>query len=720
MTSPSPFRFLFCLTLFFCTAGIASAQISTKELKDMQTQVRDLVEQAIPATVSLRADGGAGSGVIVNKEGTILSAQHVTGLASEMNVVFPDGKTVTAKVLGGNVGRDISMLQIEDEAPEGGWPFVKIGDSDEIEVATIVVALGHPGGYDVRRTPPVRIGRAYIVNPKRHIVSDCTLIGGDSGGPLFNLKGELVGIHSSIGQNLGQNNHVPVNVATDNWDRMVDGETWGRDFNDNPDTPVMGAQLDQESNDGVGVIFVVPNSPAEKAGLQAEDKIIRFGGRRVDTYIQLTRILGTKKPGDEVRVVVQRGDDEETLTIKLARRGDLYNRPGQPGEDDAEPEGGESPKTPKADESAGGDNAPSVYLGAVIGSQGDIISVVEVVEKSPAAKAGLKAGDRIMAVGNTAITSYDQLAGIVRAKKAGDKLTFKIKRGKETKNVPVTLGGGGTSAKPAPEKPEAGAKRPERPEFEPDPDAESTPAAKPAYLGVILDDDSGKLVVIEPVEGYAAATAGIQGDDVITHADNKPVTTVPELAAILKNKSAGQNMALKVVRGDETKTIRVKLGVKGEPAEAPAPEAEAPRRPGGSSAPEKKADPEATPKSATPAPEAPAKKADEAKSPQSDTKPEAIAPEADPDPSAEPGYLGAIFSVEGDEVSVLEVLPGTSAAKAGLKAGDILLGIGSEDVDTIAALAKRIGAAKAGDKIVLRLKRGDETLKLGVTLGTRP
>jgi len=420
----------------------------------MQSQVQALVAKATPATVALVGRGGTGSGVIVDKDGTILTAAHVMGSAETLTVVFPDGKRVAAKVLGADYARDIGMVKITDE---GEYPFVKIGDSDTIEPSTLVVTLGHPGGFDAARRPPVRIGRAYNSGKTgRFIRSDCTLIGGDSGGPLFNLEGELIGIHSSIGESLVVNNHAPVNVATKAWDRMVAGEQWGRSNQASPDNPVMGVRLSRELAEGVAVDEVFADSPGAKAGLKAGDVIVRFDGQEVKKYEDLSNRLRRKKAGNTVAVKVTRDGKTIDMKVKLERRGDFYSpererqRRQRENNPEKSPEANPGalvpevrPKRPdmeKEEEEGKGAGGKPAFLGVVFSATDDGFEIGRVVDDSAAAKAGLKVGDVVTKMDGKTYDALSELAAALRARSAGDKVTFSLTRGGKEQTLDVTLG----------------------------------------------------------------------------------------------------------------------------------------------------------------------------------------------------------------------------------------------------------------------------------------
>ena len=162
------------------------------QLKSLEQKVTGVVQKVLPATISLFStkSGASGSGVVVSKDGLILTAGHVVRGSDEMTVVFPNGKQATGKVLGANYTRDTAMIQIMDPKPTFGWPHAGIGKSRKLDSGDLVIALGHAGGYDPVRTPPVRFGRVIAQGQDHFLNTDCTLIGGDSGGPLFDLNGK--------------------------------------------------------------------------------------------------------------------------------------------------------------------------------------------------------------------------------------------------------------------------------------------------------------------------------------------------------------------------------------------------------------------------------------------------------------------------------------------------------------------------------------------------
>lgn len=300
---------------------------SLGDLRAIEKKVKAVVQKATPATVSLLSNrvGSSGSGVIVSKDGLILTAAHVIEGSREMTVIFPDGREARARVLGANYNRDAAMAQLVGKGP---WPFVELGDSSLMKTGELVVAMGHPEGYDAIRRPPVRFGRMMMRGDFGFITTDCTVIAGDSGGPLFNLDGELVGIHSHIDPREEKiNNHAEISGFLRSWDKMLGGVAWGRLGADHRSEvhPVIGLLLEADGPE-IKVIGVPRNSPALEAGVRDGDQIKEIAGQVVSSFSELGDVLIDYQVGDQVEIVLQRSGAEMTLKIKLASRQEIFRR----------------------------------------------------------------------------------------------------------------------------------------------------------------------------------------------------------------------------------------------------------------------------------------------------------------------------------------------------------------------------------------------------------
>ncbi|HVK13836.1 MAG TPA: trypsin-like peptidase domain-containing protein [Gemmataceae bacterium] len=288
---------------------------SIAELKAFQDHTKAILDKVIPATVCLQVGGASGSGVIVSKDGLILTAGHVSGDPDKtISIIFPDGKRVKGKTLGLERGKDSGMVKITDA---GEWPYVEVAPSKDVRVGQWCVSTGHPGGYKSGRSPVVRVGRIVSANDLV-IQTDCTLVGGDSGGPLFDMQGRVIGIHSRIGLPITFNMHVPTDVYKNTWEQLVRGDRIG----ENPHNVYLGVRADENVRNACQLGAITPDSPADKAGLKVGDVIAKFNGKEVKTYAEMIGLLTGRKPGDEVPVVVKRGSELKELKVVLGKRKD--------------------------------------------------------------------------------------------------------------------------------------------------------------------------------------------------------------------------------------------------------------------------------------------------------------------------------------------------------------------------------------------------------------
>lgn len=331
-----------------------------EEIRTLSQQMMDVADRCLDATVAIvsRGGSGAGSGVIVSEDGLVLTAAHVMeALTDEVMVILPDGRRFAAEKLGADFNRDAAMIRITDS---GEFPHVEVGDSAGLRRNDWCVALGHPGGYDPMRTPPLRLGR--ILSADHWLVTDSAVVGGDSGGPLFDAEGRLIGIHSNIGMTLSQNRHVPIGLFLDQWDAMLDGRRVGNRFGNRtgdpgPNRPAIGVRLGDGSDRGVEIAGVIEGSPAEESGLQAGDILSRVAGRSITSPDEFIERINRLSPGDEVRLVVLRDGEQHRFTVPLVSLDQLADPEASPRESDEDTE--EPQADADADErgSADGDEA---------------------------------------------------------------------------------------------------------------------------------------------------------------------------------------------------------------------------------------------------------------------------------------------------------------------------------------------------------------------------
>ena len=281
---------------------------SIEQLREMEQVFGEISKNVATSTVNIQVGEAQGSGVVVSRDGFILTAAHVISRPNlEAKITFSDGSTANARTLGVNRKFDSGILKIVDE---GKWDFLDIGESSPLTKGQWVVAIGHPGGLTEGRGLVYRAGRIVDINDA-FITTDCALVGGDSGGPLVDLNGYVIGIHSRIGGQLIENFHVPVDIFSVEWDELVDAVVVGSK------RAYLGISMDRTETDKILVDNVEKYDAAGKAGMKAGDIIIQIGDDKTERSADLRRALRKLKPEDKVKIRVKRGEEEVELDVTL-------------------------------------------------------------------------------------------------------------------------------------------------------------------------------------------------------------------------------------------------------------------------------------------------------------------------------------------------------------------------------------------------------------------
>ena len=418
-------------SLIFVFLSILMPQVSLgsiEELKERERKVKKVVSELMPTVVAVVGNDqpATGSGVIINEDGIIMTAGHVTEAAGkELTIILPDGRSVKGESLGANRTRDAGLARITEE---GKWPFAKIGDSKKAKLGEWLIAMGHPGGYDLNRSPPIRLGRLISSGSMGMLRTDCTLVGGDSGGPLFNLEGEVIGIHSSIGGSLAENRHVPSSVFKAGWDRMLAGEIWGSlgmmAAGVNPDRPMLGVRMN-DSNGQVTVDKVFPNSPAKRAGIEDGDVILKIDGIAAEQMSDVVDQVSSSSAGDILEVQIMRDDKEQSFKVKLVSWEDLASGLGNE----------EEPKLSQDTEKA------RPQLGVILDAEfaGRGAKIYEVINGSIASMAGILSGDIVKSVDGAEIFDANEMASKIKSAPLGSKIKFSIQRGNQDQLVEAEI-----------------------------------------------------------------------------------------------------------------------------------------------------------------------------------------------------------------------------------------------------------------------------------------
>ncbi len=448
-----------------------------KVLDEMDQEYTKLVEAVVPSVVSIttsrRVDGAVdpferllrerfhlparekyqkalGSGVIISKEGHILTNTHVVKDVDEVQVQLNDGRTMQARVLGSDEDTDIAVLKIE------GTNLIPLplGDSDKVKVGQLVFAVGNPFGLQETVTRGIisAKGRNLVEGSENSFFQTDTAINpGNSGGPLVDLHGEIIAINSSIysgsGGWQGIGFAIPANVARKTLEAVLNNSPSAAPAVRAADprgylgviiqtvTPEIAQELGVEGAEGVLVTGIVPSSPAEKAGLRGGDIITNFNGHVVRSAEDLRSRVGEVAMGKEYRVNLIRETEAKNLTVGVADLPALAA--GMPADADA---GSAPPATPMkpATNPLEGIHVSEIPPEHRPDLPADIKGVIvdDIDEDAPAAQV-LRQADVIEEINHRPVTSVPDYEAILKTLKRGEKQMLFICRGKERSFVVI-------------------------------------------------------------------------------------------------------------------------------------------------------------------------------------------------------------------------------------------------------------------------------------------
>jgi len=378
---------------------------------------------------------GVGSGFIISADGYILTNAHVVAGSSEVTVRMADAKReFKAKVVGADERTDIALLKVE----QNNLPVAKLGKSSTLEPGQWVAAIGSPFGFANTITAGIVSATERALPAETYlpfIQTDVAVNPGNSGGPLLNLDGEVVGINSMIysrtGGYMGVSFAIPIEEALDVSKQLREhGKvTRGRlGIGIQPVTKELAQSFKLDSTHGVVVVQVEPGSPAEKAGLQVGDVILAYNGKAIEEGNMLPRLVGGTKPGEQAKLEVWRKGERRTLAATIgempsAREKSAAAKPPAQGTKsrlglavrELEPE--ERKK-----------------LGVEYG-----VVVVDVAQGA-AARTPIRRGDVIVAVNQTRFKSIEEFSKLIEAQKKGDTVALLVRRGEGAIYVPIEVG----------------------------------------------------------------------------------------------------------------------------------------------------------------------------------------------------------------------------------------------------------------------------------------
>jgi serine protease Do len=363
---------------------------------------------------------GAGSGVIIDRDGHILTNNHVVEGAQEVVITMADKQEYKAKIVGRDPKTDLAVLKIDAREPLAA---ATLGNSDQLRVGDWVMAIGNPFGLSNTVTSGIVSAKGRVIGAGPYddfIQTDASINPGNSGGPLFNLKGEVVGINTAIvpqGQGIGF--AIPVNVAKPLIPQLVSKGEVTRGYlgvSIQALNAELGKALKVEKKKGVLVGDVMPDSPAAKAGIHEGDVIVSFNKKSVAEPRELSSLVANTAVGSEVPVAILRDGKEKMVTVKIDRL--------------------ESPKNPASETSHPGEGKWGLGLkelnpGNQKGSKGkgpQGVVVASVQSGSPADAAGVHEGDIILSVNRHRVNSVQEALEAISQTPDRDTLLLQVKR----------------------------------------------------------------------------------------------------------------------------------------------------------------------------------------------------------------------------------------------------------------------------------------------------
>ncbi|MBI5893900.1 MAG: DegQ family serine endoprotease [Deltaproteobacteria bacterium] len=368
-----------------------------------------------------------GSGFIINKEGYILTNNHVVENAEEILVTFTNKKEHKAKIIGTDSRLDIALIKID--AGED-LPVAALGDSDKLQIGEWVMAIGNPFGLSHTVTSGIISAKGRVIGAGPYdnfIQTDASINPGNSGGPLFNLKGEVIGINTAIiagGQGIGF--ATPINMAKEILIQLKEKGRVTRGWigvTIQDVTPELAQSFGLKEKQGALVSSVSKGDPADKAGIKSGDIIIEFDNKEIKEVNDLPKTVAATLPGKTVKIKIMRDGKEKVLAITVATMKEEGEITAKEEKEEASPENkigiSVQPITPEIARRYGF-------------KETDGVLVVQVKPDSPAGKAGIKRGDIIKEVNRLEITNLKDYKDAM--KKAGKDKTvlFLIQRGSNT------------------------------------------------------------------------------------------------------------------------------------------------------------------------------------------------------------------------------------------------------------------------------------------------
>lgn len=389
--------------------------------------------RSLPQQQEEEVPRGIGSGFIISADGFVLTNAHVVEGADDVYVTLTDKREFKAKIIGLDKRTDVAVVKIEG----GNLPRLAIGDPNKLRVGEWVIAIGSPFGLENTVTAGIISAKARDTGEYLPLIqTDVAVNPGNSGGPLINMRGEVVGINSQIYSRSGGYMGISFAVPIDEVIRVADQlrttghVTRGRiGVQIGEVTKEVAESLGLPRAQGVQVQRVEPGSPAEKGGIEAGDIILKFNGAQIEKSTDLRRIVGASKPGTRATVTVWRKGASRDIVLTIA---------------ELEPE-----KLARKDERKSKPEQQTNVLGLIVSDLSETqrrelkVDGGVIVESAdgPAARAGLQAGDVILRLNNNDVKDARQFNGLVSRLEPKKIVVVLVRRGEASQFIPIKPNG---------------------------------------------------------------------------------------------------------------------------------------------------------------------------------------------------------------------------------------------------------------------------------------
>jgi serine protease Do len=379
-----------------------------------------------------------GSGVIVTKDGYILTNNHVVEKADKLSVVIGDKKTYKARVIGADPPTDVAVVKIDAD----NMPFASLGNSDEVKVGQWVIAVGNP--FQLMHTVTAGIisakGRSSVglADYEDFIQTDASINPGNSGGALADLDGQVIGINTAIespsGGSIGIGFAIPINMAKQVMGQLIAKGKITRGYLDLIPQDIgedLAKALKLRTTQGALVAQVTPGGPADKAGIKQGDVIVAFNGQPISDSTELRNMVAQMAPGTSLKITLMRNGSEKQVTAVLGERPKSQAK-AAPRE--------EQPKETMSKKLGLSVQILTPDIAQQLGYKGEQgVVVTDIVPGSAADDAGLARGDLIKEVNRVEIRTVNDFEKAVRSLKNGDAAALLVRRGQGTLYVAITV-----------------------------------------------------------------------------------------------------------------------------------------------------------------------------------------------------------------------------------------------------------------------------------------